>query len=271
VKQNNPVKVLVLLTILLLFVFVAGLRSRGISLYKITDTVIIKPFSSVISGMLYLSRSTKNTFVAIEKSKQLEAENDALKYQNTILKERIKILSTLITENEQLKAALKIEKEKKLDFNIANVIGISSGPYKFLIIDKGTNQEIKRNEPVVDVNPDNNILNLIGIVFDVSNNTSKVLTCEDPRFFVSVKDIKSGDIGIAQGTKDGLVMNFKLTNPRVQIGDLVETTSISDIYPEGIIVGEIDKIKKEGPYSTIVHIKPAVELNNIIQAFVIKK
>ena len=270
-KQNNPVKVLIVLLILLFFVFIAGLESKGISLYKITDTIIIKPFSSVISGMLYLSKSTKNTFIAIEDSNQLKKENDTLKYQNAILKERIKILSTLITENEQLKAALKIEEEKKLDFNVANVIGISSGPYKFLIIDKGTNQEIKRNEPVVDVDSNNNTINLIGIVFDTSNNTSKVLTCEDPRFFVSVKDIRSGDIGIAQGSSDGLTIDFTLTNPKVQIGDLLETTSISDIYPEGIIVGEIDKITKVGPYSTIVHITPVIDLNNIMQAFIIKK
>ena len=270
-KQNNPVKVLIVLLILIFFVFIAGLESRGINLYKISGTIIIKPFSSAITGVLYISKSAKNTFDALKNNKQLIAENDTLKYQNTILKERIKILSTLIPENKRLKTALKIKEERRLNFNVANVIGISSGPYKLLIIDKGINQGIARNEPVVGVDSNNNILNLIGIVLDASKNTSKVLTCVDPRFFVSVKDIRSGDIGIAQGAKDGLLMNFKLTTPKVKIGDLLETTSISNIYPEGIIVGEIDKIKKEGPYSTIVHIKPAVELNNVIQAFVIKK
>ncbi len=270
-KQNNPVKVFTVLIILLFFIFIAGLESKGISLYKITGTIIIEPFSSAISGALYLSKITKNTFIAIKSSKQLKAENDILKQQNAVLKERIKILSTLISENQRLKTVLKIEEERKLNFNVANVIGISSGPYKILIIDKGENQGVTRAEPVVDVDSNNNILNLIGIVLDVSRNTSKVLTCADPRFFVSVKDIRSGDIGIAQGARDGLFINFKLTSPKVQIGDLLETTSISNIYPEGIIVGRIDKITKEGPYSTIIHIKPAVELNNIIQAFVIKK
>ncbi len=270
-KQNNPVKVLFVLVILLFVIFIAGLESRGISLYSITDTIIIKPFSSVISEMLRISYSTKNTFVAIKNSEQLKKENEDLKHQNAVLKERIKILSTLITENQRLKAALKIEKKERLNFNVANVIGLSSGPYKFLIIDKGTNQKIKKDEPVVDINPDESTMNLIGIVFESSKNTSKVLTCEDPRFFVSVKDVRSGDIGIAQGARNGLIINFKLTNPKVEIGDLLKTTSISDIYPEGIIVGEIDKIQKIGPYSTIVHIKPVIDLSNVMQAFVIRK
>jgi rod shape-determining protein MreC len=271
VKQNSPAKALAVLLIILFFVFIAGLKSRGISFYSVTNTIFVQPLGRVFRGMYHFKNAWEDTISSFESKKELAIENINLQRENAILNERLKILASVAEENERLKAALNVEKEKKLSFIPANVIGNSSGPYKFIILDKGSNQNIKQGDPVVFIDSNKSVLNLVGIVYDTGSNSTKVLLCNDPRFSVSVKDIRSGDIGIAQGEGYGLKIEFKLIKPKMNIDDIVETTSLSNIYPEGIIVGKVSHIDEKGPYEATVYITPVVDLQRLIQVFVISK
>ncbi len=268
-KQGNPIKVLIALIFVLLIVFVTGLVGRGITLYNLTDMIFIKPVNKIEITLYRAASSVKNKRAYFDEKEALLEENKRLKTRNKILEERIKLIKAAYDDNIRLKNIFGIGNSKKLKFTTANVIGEASAPFKFIIIDKGESEGIKKGEPVVIT--DGTKLNLVGITYSVASNTTKVLMSTDPLFFVSVKDINTGELAISQGNGKNLKIIFKILKPKISVNDVLTTTSVSSIYPEGIIVGKISKINEQNKVTTIATITSNVDFRHLFEVMVLNK
>ncbi len=269
-RKNDPQKAFVALVIVFLVLFAAGLSSRGITMYQLTDAIFISPLKKTAIAIRYAGNTVKEARAFLISKKRLLEQNSKLIKENKTLEEEIKILKSQEMQNERLKEILNLEITQNYKLIVANVIGNTETPFNFIIADKGKKNGISPGDPVIII--DNNIQKLVGIVYSVSNNTSKILGLTDPRFFVSVKDAYTGEIGIAQGNKSSsLEMTFKMKTPDIQAGDPLLTTSLSNIYPEGILVGTVKSIKKKNNISTIVRIEPSANIYNLFEVVIIKK
>ena len=57
----------------------------------------------------------------------------------------------------------------------------------------------------------------------------------------------------------------------ISVGDKVETSGMSSLYPKGVIIGEIVQvIKNEGQFDYHAIIKPAVDFKRLEEVVVIK-
>jgi len=267
-KKNQHLKILIILFLVVLLIFIAGLAGRGITLFDVADLLFIRPASNIVSH-INKTKAQIHKLSSLTKTKlQLEKENTKLKKEISILEERIKLIQGIYEENERLKNILGLKERYGFKYKVGTVVSILTDNFNTIIINRGERDGIKINMPVV-CTYDGKTINLVGIVIDTSSNFSKVQIVTDPDFYVGAKDMQTGEISIAQGNGKNLSIIIKISLPKMQNGDLITTTGVSDIYPENIIIGKISNIKKKSSFTTEIIISPYVDFNTLYEVMVI--
>lgn len=128
-------------------------------------------------------------------------------------------------------------------YTAAKVVQVSTNKQKnFFTIDKGRKQGVKVDMAVISPN------GVAGIVFDVSNNYSTVMSVINTNFKVSAKLKKSGYFGsLSWNGKNSTTVQLSEI-PRhasVSIGDTVVSNTFSAIYPDDIPVGVVSEVEDE--------------------------
>jgi rod shape-determining protein MreC len=81
---------------------------------------------------------------------------------------------------------------------------------------------------------------VVGRVTEVTSNTSRVLLISDPSSQVGVSISRSRSMGYMRGqSEDRAVMEFFDKVPDVKPGDIVSTSSFSQLFPSGLPVGRV--------------------------------
>lgn len=149
----------------------------------------------------------------------------------------------------------------------AQVIGSSGSEHSRIIyIDKGTNDGIGRDMPVITGD------GVVGKVLHVLGSTAQVLLIDDQTSGVGTILEQSRLQGVLKGTAGGEVILDKVMNDeQVQIGEKVLTSGGDEIFPKGLLVGTVAKAV-HGPESFLsIQVKPAADLNRLEEVLVITK
>lgn len=167
-----------------------------------------------------------------EKNKELENKNLQLLSENTQLKE-------LKKENEILREALDLGLGKEFKLQIAEVI--SRDPSQdFILINKGAKDGILKDTAVI-----NQEKAVCGKVSEVYENFSRVILITSNLSSFDAKVSNTDIYGVIKG-KGGL--NLDLTfipkDKEIKEGDLVVTSPLGGIFPKGLLVGQIQEVKK---------------------------
>lgn len=204
-------------------------------------------------------------FEAIMKIKKLKEEVDSLRIKNQELMAEIISLQEFKKENEILREALKIGLEKEFKLVFAEIIG--KDPTKdSILIDKGSNDGLSQGLPVITKQKV-----LIGKVDEVYKNFSKIqlITAKENSFDVEIREREV--IALVKGKGN---FNFYLDlvprEKEIKEGDLVITSALGGIFPKGLLVAEIKKIKKSDiePFQQ-AEISPLFDLKELEMVFVI--
>ena len=182
--------------------------------------------------------------------KEYENEIDNLKKEINTLKESLE-LNTVLSEYEVINAT-----------TINRNLGYW---YDTITLDKGSKEGVKENLAVITSG------GLIGKVMKVTHHTStiKLLTTSDSNNKVSVQ-IKTGDKYLY-----GILVSYDKDNnyytiegitdvKEVEIGTLVSTTGMGDIFPSGLLIGEVISITKDNfDLEAIIKVRPSINIDNI--------
>lgn len=204
--------------------------------------------------------------------KALRAENEALKQENVALDKQVRDTEGLTQENQELRAMLNLMKtESKLDLVAAQVIAKDpSNWYSSFTINKGTNDGILKNQPVLTANKE-----LIGQVYKVGSNWAEIITILDPDSGVGSMIERSKDLGVVEGDtallKQGLCrLGYLARDTDIRNGDYVETSGMGGVYPKGLLIGTVLEIGEDhtnmSKYATI---QPAVSIGKLSQVCVL--
>lgn len=185
-------------------------------------------------------------------------------------------ITSLEEENERLRQALGFAEASELASIPVRVIGKEPGNFfTALTINKGRSAGITRDMPVV-ANV-NGMRGLVGRVTDTGLTTSTVMPLFDIDSFVAARLQRSRYEGLVSGEGAGsgfLVMQFVDKSARRQVasGDLVITSGMRSIFPEGIVIGIVETIQGKS-YETSLHLqlRPIVEFGDLEYAFVVKE
>ena len=195
--------------------------------------------------------------------KSLRAENEALKQENVALDKQVRDTEGLTQENQELRAMLNLMKtESKLDLVAAQVIAKDpSNWYSSFTINKGSNDGILKNQPVLTANKE-----LIGQVYKVGSNWAEIITILDPDSGVGSMIERSKDLGVVEG--DTALLQQGLC----RIGYLARDTDIKigGVYPKGLLIGTVLEIGEDhtnmSKYATV---QPAVSIGKLSQVCVL--
>lgn len=195
----------------------------------------------------------------------LKKENEALSQKNIDLTEENISLTNIKQENDVLRKALKISEEKGFDLEMADVLQKEENT-DIIVISKGTNSGIFKDMAVITKEAV-----LAGKILEAFPDYCNVLLISaiKNKFNIEIHKNEAIITGIAQGNDD-FKMSFDYIPKDAEIsqGDIILTASLSEEYPAGLLVGEIQEVKKDAtePYQKGA-IKPffsRFELKNIL-------
>jgi len=114
---------------------------------------------------------------------------------------------------------------------------------------------------------------VVGRVFEVGHNSSKVVLLSDPTFAVAAVDERSRENGLLTGTLQGVLrLQYLTENADVKVGDVLVTSRLSTAFPEGVLIGQITDVQASANSHTVeCLVEPAVDLSELEEVIVIKK
>ena len=116
---------------------------------------------------------------------------------------------------------------------------------------------------------------LVGKITESGYNYSKVKSIINDSDAVSSQTLRGDNIGYVTGdlNEDGMCkMQYSEDVSDILIGDTIVTSHLSNIFPEGITIGNVQKLtvdKKTGMHYAII--KPAVDFKHLDYVLVINK
>lgn len=201
----------------------------------------IRQFSFLSYPYNLLNKISSNIIGAVSEFWNTYSDNKILKKQNTDLMIERQRYTEIILENNRLKSLLELKQRQVGFVAAASVIGRGRDRFlNTLIIDKGANNGIIKNMAVITTN------GLVGKIQNVSSDFAEVLMINDPNFSVAVRLQQTRHEGVLSGTGRGFC-ELKYIPPEepVQQNDVVITSGLDSIFPEGLPVGVVKSINKE--------------------------
>lgn len=175
-------------------------------------------------------------------------------------------IEELESEIDDLKENLDLETITGYKEINATVVNRNVGSwYNTVTINKGSKSGIKEGMAVITNK------GLIGKIINVSNFTStvKLLTTDELSNKISVKiqlDDKSvyGLLASYDKKKNVYLVEGISDNDEINVGSKVVTTGLSEIFPSGILVGEVKKVTKDKyELAKALEVTPSVDFDDV--------
>lgn len=168
-------------------------------------------------------------------------EYKRLSSENAVLKSRLIGMEGIIKENNRLEKLLDFKRKLVFASVPANVIGRDPSYWNAaVIIDKGTNDGVKKGQAVV------NAFGIVGKILETGKTKSKVILLTDPQFSVAGLMEKSRESVLVSGTLEGLCkLRYLSQEAEIKVGDHVITSKLSTSFPEGLMIGEVVRIDED--------------------------
>jgi rod shape-determining protein MreC len=252
---------LILLAILAILIWVHFKHPAFINTVKpkITDVMEL-PFKATTRafGGLYNLATFKNRYE--ERISDLEVRLAAVTKTAVQMKE-------LLSENERLRNLLALKGRMNVKSIAAETIARDRSSWNtFIIIDKGARDGIIPDMPVL--KPDG----LVGRVYEVGDNVSKVILIDNPNSKVAATIQRTREQGIVVGIGSGYCKLMYLSyETEARPGDQVIASELGNIAIKGFLIGEIVKVSKDAKslYASAV-VKPSSNLFKIEEVLCVK-
>lgn len=194
--------------------------------------------------------------------------------EKEMLEERVRGLEAeyidieeLRSKNKRLRALLDLQEATPYPSVPAEVIGNDSSSYfKSIIINKGTSHSLRPDMPVTAPG------GLVGRVIRTSTWASQVQLITDINSGVAAMIQRSRAQGVVVGEGANICSLKYVTNLEdVAPDDLVVTSGMEGIYPKGIPIGRVVKVKKSATLFQQIRVMPAVDLRKLEEVLIILK
>jgi len=249
--------------VLLLLSSTSGLRQP----WNPAEQLIVEitaPFQKLIKQTINFTKDFwLNYFYLIDvrnENTRLKQEINSFRRENSRYKE-------LLATHERLRKLLQFKEIIRRPVVAAQVIGLDpTGWFKSIIIDKGKRAGLKWDMPVV------NASGVVGRIVSVSTDYAKVLLIIDQNSAVDCLTQKSRDRGMVKGlSTDVCKMDYMAKSNDAVVGDMVITSGLGGIFPKGLPVGRISRVKDvSGELFKEIEVTPSVDFSKLEEVLVIQ-
>ncbi|PIX26576.1 MAG: rod shape-determining protein MreC, partial [Deltaproteobacteria bacterium CG_4_8_14_3_um_filter_43_13] len=196
----------------------------------------------------------------------LKKENTVLNKTINALKEENLRLREAAIANMRLRKLLLFKEEFRGSMVSAEVISEDpSSWFKTVILDKGSKDGIEKKMAVVTSE------GMIGRVIEVSRSVSKVLLSTDHRSAIDVMVQRTRAKGILEGrVNQTCQLKYVSRADDVRMGDDIISSGLGGMFPKGLLLGRVSKIKREGSgLFQYVEVTPSVDFAKLEEVFIV--
>ncbi|MDH3346658.1 MAG: rod shape-determining protein MreC [Desulfobulbaceae bacterium] len=244
-------------------ILISTIGSQKFGFFHSLALDILGPFQKEFSELTSKIQNTKQDYIDLlnvrEENKNLWRELREARQTSHLNREAL-------ATNARLKNLLDLKDSTHTPSISANITGKDPSLwFRTIIIDRGSNDKVRKGMPVI--TPDG----IVGQIFEVAANHSKVLLTIDPSSSIDILVQDSRARGILQGTGSIIhSLKYILKNVDVKEGDYIVTAGYGGIFPPGLQVGYISKItkKKRGMFQK-VEVTSTVDFHTLEQVLVL--
>ena len=199
---------------------------------------VLRPLQIFVHSTTGLIKGVQENYLTLTGYK---ADNEKLRERITQLElERNRLLEAEAT-NQRLQQLLDFRSHLPSVTVTATIIANSaSNWFQSCLIDKGSAHGVRAGMSVVTP------LGVIGRVVEVTAQSAKVLLLTDPNSGIDVIVQRTRARGIVSGSlENSTILKYVKRSEDVQIGDRLITSGLDGIFPKGLMVGTVTKVRKQ--------------------------
>ena len=265
---TTKVKVILVLALLLTvgLTVVSNLTGKDIP-----GQIVQSILSPIRAGAKALTNQAEQYYSYMFKYEALAAENETLKKELAELLDEAREADALARENDRLREALGLTKERE-DYVLvdAYIIGESSIDWtSTFTIDRGTSSGITEGMCAITANGE-----VVGLVTEAGSNYAVIKSVLDSSLEISATMSSSGYGGVVQGGytsgyENLLRMDYIPSSAVIRTRDQVVTAG-STVYPRNLVLGHVvDAGYEETGVAKYAILEPAADIDNLEQVFII--
>lgn len=227
----------IFLVVIAIALMVSDVRFKALRELRSYVETALYPVLIVINTPRLVSKEVTTQF---KSRAQLIEENERLSSENFMQRADLLRLESLEIENAAMRKLLNSPLRKTSRKIFAEVIDIDTDPYlKRIVINRGTSSGVYVGMPVITDQ------GLVGQVIETNYAYSKILLLVDANSSIPVINVRNHIRAIASGTGsvDELVLSNVPRSVDFQEGDLLISSGLGGVYPEGYPVAIVTNIE----------------------------
>ena len=245
------------------FNFTAELANIGLSI-----------FSGIRGGIHEVSSFVSRTVLSIRELTILRREYNELAERIARYEQLERSAAEIRQENSRLREQLGFSQNLRYRHIAAELIGRDpDNLFSAFVINKGSYSGVAMDMPVIAYQDGSQ--SLVGKVIQVGVFESLVMPLYDARSYISARFTQSRYEGIIEGRGNPdifLLMRFisKQARGEINIGDIVVSSGLGGVYPQGINIGRVSRIRfEENEISMEVEVQASIDFSRLEYVFVI--
>ena len=179
---------------------------------------------------------------------RVERDNQRLAREKTGLAQTALRAASLEAENAHLRSLAGLRDSLHAKSVAAEILYDARDPFsRKVIIDRGTGDGVDRGQPVIDES------GVVGQVTRVFPMSSEITLLTDREQAIPVQNLRTGVRGIAYGGGNGgsaglIELRFMPTNVDVKQDDLLVTSGLDGVFPQGLPVARVLSVERNTAY-----------------------
>ncbi len=197
----------------------------------------------------------------------LLSENKRLKEQQFISDSKLLKFAALEKENIRLRSLLDSSYKIGEQMLVAEILSVNSAPFDHVVlVNKGSRFGVHDKQPVFDTQ------GVVGQVIRTLPFSSEVMLITDPNHAIPVQVNRNGlrTIAVGSGQLNRLVLPFLPNNADIKPGDLLITSGLGGIFPQGYPVAIVNnfEIQPHKPFA-MISATPKAALDRIREVLIV--
>lgn len=226
---------------------------------------VMRPLQVAASAAVGAAASIWEEYLALV---GVQRENERLHRRIAELEQQLIRTAELRAMEHRLDQLLSFRAAFQLQAEPAQIIGRDPAPWSGIVtINKGHSDGIQQNCAVVARN------GVVGRTIATSGHSARVLLITDHNSGVDAIVQRSRARGIVKGGIDGgLVMKYLDREDSVVPGDIVITSGLTGVFPKGLALGEVVRVRKDSRgLMQEAELVPVVPLQRVEEVLVVRQ
>jgi rod shape-determining protein MreC len=236
----------------------------GILMRQAPEATQKSVISAALASVFYPAQMVISS---VDEFRSVAHENEMLKEENARLRQETYYASEALQELARLHALVRFDDKWDYPIVTARVVGHNPGRFlTTLVINRGTSRGVKEDMPVFSMN------GLVGKVSKATLTHSRVQLLVDPNLKLSVLERRTRVVGFLESV-DGRTLSAMIpTHAGVKVGDTLITSGLGGIFPKGIPVGTVTRIRPSDlEVMQLMDVVPFQEFSSLEEVFVMGK